>query len=64
MDLFRFLDKLFDFFKPEQKDGFNTMQLTDSLSDVTCRSLIAFSDLLIYPYRASKNHIKVLKIIK
>jgi len=61
--VFRFLDKLFDFFKPEQKDGFNSIQLTDSLSNVTCRSLMAFADLLVYPFRPSKNRIKVLKPI-
>ncbi|CAF3712397.1 unnamed protein product [Adineta steineri] len=56
----RFLDKLFDFFKPENKDGFSSIQLTDSLSNVTCRSLIAFSDLLVYPSRIQSNHIKYI----
>ncbi|CAF3250618.1 unnamed protein product [Rotaria socialis] len=56
----RFLDKLCDFFKPEQSGGFNDILLTDSISDVTCRALLAFSDLLIYPSRPSSNHIKVI----
>jgi len=60
--LFRFLDKLYDFFKPEQKDGFNTLLLTDSLSNVTCRSLLALSDLLVYPHKSSSNQIKVFPI--
>ncbi|CAF1397648.1 unnamed protein product [Adineta ricciae] len=56
----RFLDKLYDFFKPEQKGGFRNIQLIDPLSDVTCRCLIAFSDLLLYPSRISSNHIKYI----
>ncbi|CAF0773989.1 unnamed protein product [Rotaria sordida] len=55
-----FLDKLCDFFKPEQGGGFNDILLTDSLSNVTCRTLLAFSDLLVYPSRTSSNHIKVI----
>ncbi|CAF4205007.1 unnamed protein product [Rotaria sp. Silwood2] len=55
-----FLDKLCDFFKPEQNGGFNDILLTDSLSDVTCRTLLAFSDLLVYPARSSSNHIRVI----
>ncbi|UJR13273.1 hypothetical protein I4U23_000293 [Adineta vaga] len=54
----RFLDKLHDFFKPDQRGGFCKIELNDSLSNVTCRSLIAFGDLLIYPSRISSNHIK------
>ena len=56
----RFLDKLYDFFKPEQTGGFRNIQLIDSLSDVTCRCLIAFSDLLLYPSRISSNHIRYI----
>ncbi|CAF3513585.1 unnamed protein product [Rotaria sp. Silwood1] len=55
-----FLDKLCDFFKPELTGGFNDILLIDSLSDVTCRTLLAFSDLLVYPARSSSNHIKVI----
>ncbi|UJR34086.1 hypothetical protein I4U23_021496 [Adineta vaga] len=55
-----FLDKLCDFFKPEQNDGFNEIVLTDPLSDVTCRTLLAFSDLLVYPPQAASNHIKAI----
>ena len=58
--LCRFLDKLYDFFKPEQKDGFNNVNLSDPLSNVTCRSLMAFADLLIFPDQPTKHHIKVL----
>ncbi|CAF1098851.1 unnamed protein product [Adineta steineri] len=54
-----FLDKLCDFFKPEQNDGFNEIKLIDSLSDVTCRALLAFSDLLIYPSQATSNNIRL-----
>ena len=54
-----FLDKLFDFFKPEEPLGFRSVLLTDRLSDVTCRSLLALADLLVYPTRASSNHIRV-----
>ena len=56
---FRFLDKLCDFFKPEQNNGFNDIALIDPLSDVTCRALLAFSDLLVYPPQAASNHIRV-----
>lgn len=54
------MDKLYDFFKPEQKDSFRNIQLIDPLSDVTCRCLIAFADLLLYPSRISSNHIKYI----
>ncbi len=50
-----------EFFKPEQNGGFNDILLTDLLSNVTCRALLAFSDLLIYPPQTSTNHIKVIK---
>lgn len=59
LGLFRFLDKLYNFFKPEQNGGFNEILLTDSLSNVTCRALLAFSDLLVYPSQTTTNHIKV-----
>jgi len=51
---------LYDFFKPEQTGGFNDILLTDLLSNVTCRTLLAFSDLLVYPSQVSTNHIKVI----
>jgi hypothetical protein len=56
---FRFLDKLCDFFKPEQIGGFNDILLTDLLSNVTCRTLLAFSDLLVYPSQTAMSNIKV-----
>jgi hypothetical protein len=52
---------LCEFFKPEQTGGFNDILLTDLLSNVTCRTLLAFSDLLVYPSQISTNHIKVIK---
>jgi hypothetical protein len=55
---------LCDFFKPEQTGGFNDILLTDLLSNVTCRTLLAFSDLLIYPSQTAINHIKVIFKIK
>ncbi|CAF1398301.1 unnamed protein product, partial [Adineta ricciae] len=55
-----FLDKLCDFFKPEQNNGFNDIGLIDPLSDVTCRALLAFSDLLVYPPQAASNHIRAI----
>jgi len=51
---------LCEFFKPEQTGGFNDILLTDLLSNVTCRTLLAFSDLLVYPSQVSTNHIKVI----
>ncbi|CAF0785114.1 unnamed protein product, partial [Didymodactylos carnosus] len=54
----RFLDKIFDFFKPEQR-GFSDIKLTDSLSNITCRNLLAFADLLVYP-KSSQNDIKYI----
>ncbi|CAF3559369.1 unnamed protein product [Rotaria sordida] len=56
----RFLDKLFDFFKPEDNGSFKDILLKDPLSDVTCRSLLAFADLLVYPTQSSSNHIKAI----
>ena len=56
--LFRFLNKLCDFFKPDQLGGFNEILLNDSLSNVTCRSLMAFADLLVYPCQPSASHIR------
>jgi hypothetical protein len=55
---------LCEFFKPEQTGGFNDILLTDLLSNVTCRTLLAFSDLLVYPSQISTNHIKVIKKTK
>lgn len=57
---FRFLDKIFDFFKPSPAGGFNEILLVDPLSNVTCRTLLAFSDLLVYPHQSSSSHIKVI----
>ena len=57
---FRFLDKIFDFFKPSNAGGFNEILLVDPLSNVTCRTLLAFSDLLVYPHQSSSSHIKVI----
>lgn len=59
-DRFRFLERLYNFFKPDQNGSFNEILLTDSLSDVTCRTLLAFSDLLVYPSQTAANHIKVI----
>jgi len=53
-----FLNKLCDFFKPDQLGGFNEILLNDSLSNVTCRSLMAFADLLVYPCQPSASHIR------
>ncbi|CAF1119278.1 unnamed protein product, partial [Didymodactylos carnosus] len=54
----RFLNQLCNFFKPEQNE-FCDIKLTDSLSSITCRNLLAFADLLAYA-RSSQNDIKYI----